>query len=231
MKNKARVSQISRLGGALVIAGSLVSCGLPENQGIKIGVPYRAQEQFNYCAATCVQMWALYDGVSPTPSQGSIFNYMLNYSSGCGSNLLGVSDAVGQFTYTPDAYVDLEVNLDGTAYEDLSARAITSIESDSPAIVVVNGDHTVVLNGGKWHGEDTRDIWDFVYIHDPAFDLANWRREASDWLEMFCPGYETYCSQVVSSSATLGWSFNLVSYGPWVEIRGICDESNFEIQC
>jgi hypothetical protein len=219
----------SGLAVILVMSCLAVTCGLPEEQGIKIGVPFRQQENFNYCAATSVQMWALYDG-APAVSQDTIFNWMRSYSSGCGSNLAGVKEAVGRFTNTFDAYIDLEYN-SGTAYEDMAARQVTAIESSTPVIAVANNDHTVVLNGGKWHAESASNIWDFVYIHDPGFSSGNTKISAADWLELFCPGYVFSCSQVASWSSVAGWEFNLVTYGPWVEIRGLCNENGSNIQC
>ncbi|MCB1034778.1 MAG: C39 family peptidase [Acidobacteria bacterium] len=206
-------------------------CSIPADRGVKIGVPYRAQEDFNYCAAACVQMWALYDG-QPEVSQQFIFDWMRNFSSGCGSNLRGVEDAVANFTATADAFIDLETN-GALAYENLAARQITSIDNRSPVIAVVDNDHTVILNGGKWHAENEVNMWDYVYVHDPGdpFGEGDSRIGAADWLERFCPGYLSSCSQVISSGNISYWSFYLSTYGPFVEVRGACSQGFANIQC
>ena len=103
---------------------SLVACNIPEDEAVKLGVPYRGQEQFNYCAAANVQMWRLYHGY-PSVSQQSIFNWMGNLPGACGSNQLGIEGALRHFTDAFDAtWIIMNNNLG--VYDKMAAQQITS---------------------------------------------------------------------------------------------------------
>ena len=200
---------------ALLLSVALV-CGacIPPDTGYMLGVPYRAQDRFNYCTPASVLMWRLYDGL-PEISQTTIFNWM--GGQGC-TNQLRVRDAVNNFTATHDVYWD---NARSTEYRSMAARQATSIDQGIPVIVVVRFNHTGVLNGGKWHEDNVWDVWDFVYFHDPdpAYG-ANFRWVAGDWLDQFCPSNQTFCDQIISGSATAAWESNLQVYGGSVQVYG-----------
>ncbi len=199
-----------------LLASLLAGCNLPKNQGIKIGVPFRSQENFNYCGAASVQMWRAKDGLSPL-SQATIFTWMSNYYPACGSNQAGITAAVNNFTVSGgDAYWDYAPD---TEFQDMIARQISSMDSRVPVIAVVNYDHTGVLNGGKWHQEGNYNIWDFVYFHDPAA-YSNVQYSATDWMRTFCPGYWGSCDQILSSSASITWAYNLQNHGTNLEPGG-----------
>lgn len=199
-----------------LLASILTGCNLPKDQGIKIGVPYRSQENYNYCGAASVQMWRAKDGLTSV-SQATIFNWMSNYYPACGSNQLGIEAAVRNFTVSGrDAYWDYAAD---TEFQDMISRQISSMDSRVPVIAVVDYDHTGVLNGGKWHQEGNYNVWDFVYFHDPAL-YSNVQYSATDWMHNFCPGYWGSCDQILSSSASAAWYYNLQNYGDDVEPGG-----------
>lgn len=200
-----------------VVAGFLQGCNLPEDEGIELGVPYRAQENFNYCGAASVLMWRLYDAPNAVISQESIFNWMSNSYPACGSNQLGIEAAVQHFTFSGgDAYWDFTPD---SEYEEVLSRQISSMDSRVPVIAVVEFNHTGVLNGGKWHGEGNLYVWDFVYFHDPARS-ANQQFSATEWMRMFCPGFWGHCDQILSASASAAWSFNIQAYSDRVVAAG-----------
>lgn len=199
-----------------LIAGFLAGCGLPEDQGIKIGVPYRSQDNFNYCGAASVQMWRAADGLSAV-SQATIFNWMSSFYPACGSNQLGIEAAVRNFTVSgSDAYWDYGPD---TEFESIISRQISSMDSRVPVIAVVEYDHTGVLNGGKWHQEGGYNVWDFVYFHDPA-RWGDVQYSATDWMDTFCPGYWGSCDQILSASASAAWYYNQETYGDTVQPAG-----------
>src|SRR5947209_3000623 len=135
-----RNSAVLGLLSALLFSG----CNLQPDVGSTLGVPYRSQEQFNYCTPASVLMWRRYDGL-PEVSQTTIFNWM----GGTGStNQIRVAQAVNAFTYTRDAYWD---NAPSSDYKSMAARQITAFSTGTPSIVVVRYDHTGVINGGQYH--------------------------------------------------------------------------------
>lgn len=203
----------------LLLLVLLEACSLPANSEIKLGVPYRAQEQYNYCAAACVQMWRLYDGLPDDTTQQAIFNYMFN--TYCASHQLAVADAVRYFTYTHDAGWISRSSQD--SYPEMAARQISSIDAGVPVIVVFNFDHAVVLQGGKWHPENGRNIWDYVFMHDPDPSLGgpNVRLSALDWEFETChPTFGASCDQIESVGATSSWNSNLANHGSSVHVVG-----------
>lgn len=193
----------------------LFLCGcIPASQDLKLPVPYRSQEQFNYCVPACVQMWRLYDGL-PSVSQASIFNWMGGI--GC-VNQLSAANAVNHFTNTRDAYWD---NGDSTNYKEMVSRQITAFDNNVPTMAVINGNHTVLITGGKYHVEGAYKVWDYVRIHDPnpAYG-SHWRWPAGDWLRVFCNVGQPYCDQIVSGMAVDGWYFNMHEHEDGIRVYG-----------
>jgi hypothetical protein len=206
---------VSSIFSPLVFA----ACSIPADSDIKLGVPYREQEQYNYCAAACVQMWRIYDGLPDNTSQQAIFNYMIN--GYCASNQLAVADAVRHFTNTYDAGWINRSSQD--SYPEMAARQITSIDAGAPVIVVYRYDHTVVLQGGKWHPEDGLNVWDYIFMHDPApgFGGANIKVGALDWEFFTCnPSNGPFCDQIESIGVTAAWNTNLAAHGSSVHVVG-----------
>ncbi|HYU33454.1 MAG TPA: hypothetical protein VEW48_14960 [Thermoanaerobaculia bacterium] len=200
-----RRTWILRGAGALLLAAGLVagSC-IPQDH--KLNIPYRAQEQFNYCTPAAVLMWRLYDGLV-TVSQTTIFNWM----GGTGNtNQINVANAVNYFTNTRDAYWD---SGSPTTYRQMAARQITAFDRSIPSIVVINYDHVVIVNGGSWHTDPNYRVWDEVFAHDPdPFWGANRYFSAGSWIYSFCPPGNRYCDQIISSGATYDWSTNYTTY-------------------
>lgn len=180
----------------------------------RLPVPYRFQEEFNYCVPACVLMWRLYDGL-PAVSQTSIFNWM--GGTGC-TNQINTARAVNHFTNTRDAYWD---SGDSSNYEEMVSRQVTAFDRGVPSIAVINYDHAVVLTGGKYHQENRYFIWDYVLVHDPnPHNGAHFRFTAGDWLREFCGSGQAYCDQIVSSQAVQGWYSNMVSNMDSIRVYG-----------
>jgi hypothetical protein len=195
-----------------------VACNIPPDAGKKLGVPFRAQEQFNYCAATNIQMWRLYHGL-PSVSQQSIFNWMGSFPGACGSNQLGVQAALRHFTNAFDAtWITMSNNIG--VYDKMAAQQITSIDSGEPVAVVIDFDHVVLINGGLWEEFNGSNRWNFVYVHNPAFSFGNTKYVASDWLDAFCPGFYPFCEHFASLNAIEGWNVNLSAFGSTVTVYG-----------
>jgi hypothetical protein len=209
---------------AAAVAASLLlgGCNLPKNTGIKIGVPYRAQElfQWDYCGPASVQMWLLYDG-RPFVSQSTIYNFMGGSGSGVSPDAL--AQAVSRYTWTSDAFVDYAGGAGDpeTIRRKFFARQITAIDNDDPVMPIADGGyHTGILNGGKW--SDSLDgsyrIWDFVYFHDPA-TFANDYYGAQRWTDYVCGGI-TACQQIISAHIVYAAEQNFANYGWTVYPRG-----------
>lgn len=206
------VSASARGLAILAVTSILASCNVTSNPFYSLGIPYRAQESFNYCGAASVQMWRLYDRLSEV-SQKEIHDWMFNYWPACGSNQLGIQEAVNTFTNTRDAYWDRVYPQD---FESAITRQITSMDSRVPVIAVVDYNHTVIINGGTWHDDGELYVWDTVYAHDPAWG-ANRQYTAADWLDAFC--YDT-CEQIVSYSAVGSWITNKRDFAHRVVYEG-----------
>lgn len=193
------------------------ACGgaVGSNNEVKLGVPYRAQDPNSLdCGPASVLMWRLYDGLSEI-SQQQIADWMGGTS--CGAHSDAIAAAVNNFTLTHDAFRDLDGDIN---YRQFFSRQITSIDNRVPAIAIIRGGlHAGVVNGGKWHTNSYGEYqWDYAYFHDP-FTTADDYYTASAWRDTNCPSGST-CEQVVSSSASEAWRYNLDSYGGNVVMGG-----------
>lgn len=194
------------------VAGMLCNGCIPPNSEVRLGVPYRKQTNYNYCAVASVLMWRLYDGL-PEVTQASIFNWM--GGQGC-TTQDRVAAAVNHFTATHDVQWDLERSPN---YKEMLARQVTSIDARFPVIAVIDYDHTVVVNGGKWHEEGANQVWDYVLYHDPG-TYSNVYAGAGHWRELFCSRQQTYCDQIISSTAIKNWWANYQAYAESVRLYG-----------
>lgn len=199
------VKRCNRLLWIWLAALPLWSGCIPAGQDLRLPIPFRTQEQFNYCVPATVLMWRLYDGL-PAVSQNSIFNWL-----GGNTNQIQAANAVNHFTHTHDAYWDGGSSSD---YREMGARQITAFERQYPSIAVIHTDHTVVLTGGKYHMEGNYKVWDYVRVHDPDpnFGGKHMQWSAGQWLSMFCGRGQTYCDQIVSDLAVDGWYQNMASH-------------------
>lgn len=203
---------------ALVGALSLVSCGIPVGSSFKLGVPFRQQEEFNYCVPASILMWRLYDGL-PEITQSEIWNWL----GGPPCTPDEVPAGVAHFTRAYDAYLDLEYIPTELERNYLIARQIMSVgESRVPVIAVVGvlQNHVGVIDGGKYHQSGSVNVWDFVYFHDPEYFFGDDYYSASEWIDFFCSDFSSYCAQILSSSASAGWFSNYATYGDSVEPYG-----------
>lgn len=217
------------LGCALLGSTLLAGCGgtIPEDENVNLGIPYREQDQFNYCVPAAIQMWRLYDDL-PNVSQATIFNWL----GGAPCEPDEVPDGVDHFTNTNDAYLDLQ-NATVTQRKQMIARQVTSYNNSRPVIAVVypSRDHVGVINKGKYVDEGDYWTWDWIRLHNPdPFYGANQYHGAQTWIETFCDIGFAYCAQIASSSATAGWSSNQSTYEPYLAIYGgggppICDDN------
>jgi hypothetical protein len=161
-------------------------------------------------------MWRLYDSL-PQISQATIFSWL----GGAGCTADQVPSAVNYFTRTQDTFADIEYGPTQADIEGMVARQITSIDARVPVIVIVGSkNHVGVVNGGGYHEEGSLKIWDFVYFHDPGLTYGDRYYPAADWLDFFCVEGDGHCAQIVSSSATQGWQYNLSTYGSSVQVYG-----------
>lgn len=189
-------------------------CGCIPPGDTKLSIPYRAQEQYNYCVPASVLMWRLYDGL-PAVSQTSIFNWM--GGAGC-VNQNSTTAAVKHFTRAYDAYWDKGRSSD---YKGMVARQVTAFDRQTPSLAVVYGNHVVVVTGGKYHTEGSLRIWDYVRVHDPnPYYGSHVRWSAGDWLNLFCGAGQTYCDQIVSQISVDGWYQNVELYADGVRVYG-----------
>lgn len=192
----------------LLLAGALAGCGgwLHNYPAGRLGVPYYAQEQDNYCVPASIKMWRGYDGLNPTYSQDEI--WMAIGGAPCSGS--DAEAGVRQFTATGyDAYQDIEST---TFHQDFMARQITSIDKEIPVMVVVHDarDHVGILNGGKYTSDSStgRYRWEYVFFHDPDpyFGGSNRQYTSDDWIDLVCMSGVGFCAQIISQWATEGWS-------------------------
>lgn len=193
----------------------LGGCSLLEDY--RIGVPYRRQEQSNYCVPASVLMWRLYDRL-PEISQTSIFNWL--GGSACTAD--EVPGAVNHFTNTFDTYLDVVLSPSQTETEELTARQVVSLDSRVPVIAIVGTarNHVGVINGGKYKKQGDYYQWEFVYFQDPRPFGEDSYYGARQWLDFFCGAGFSHCGQVVSSAAVTGWEYQYLKYGNYVLIYG-----------
>ena len=201
---------------AFLAAGATAGC-LPPNY--YLGVPYRSQEEFNYCVPASILMWRLYDGL-PEVSQSTIFNTI------GGAPCDGLDAANGVRIYTNsgyDAYFDHIYGPTQTQRDEMVSRQIVSEDSDVPVMPVVypSKNHVGIINGGKYEDKGSYWQWDFLYFHnpDPAYG-ANYYYTAGAWLSDFCEPFDYDCGQVISDAATGPWSSYYSTYKDSVAVYG-----------
>jgi len=87
--------------------------------------------------------------------------------------------------------------------------------------IVRSQTHVGIINGGQYEDHGTYLEWEFLYFHDPDPAYGeDYYYSGGAWLEEFCSPFASYCGQIISSSATLGWSSNLETYGDSVSVYG-----------
>jgi len=204
----------------LVIAFA-AGCGgaLDDGPSYQMGVPYRAQAEFNFCVPASILMWRLYDGL-PEVSQYTIFNNV----GGAPCDPYDAAYGVALYTNSgSDAYLDLTYSPTTTERDELVSRQITSADRGIPIMPIVypSKSHVGIINGGKYADKGTYWEWEFLYFHnpDPAYG-ANYYYTGGRWLDEFCVAFDAYCGQVISVSGTSGWSSNLETYEGSVSVYG-----------
>jgi hypothetical protein len=223
------VNYVSRIFVVLLLLG-LTACGglFQSSPNAVLGVPYVAQEEFNYCVPASIAMWRGYDGLSPM-SQTQIWNAM------GGAPCTGFDAAYGVRLFTSsgsDAIFDRVLSPTSSSRDGFYARQLTSIDRRVPVIVVVgfSQNHVGVINGGSYQYTASTDryTWNTVLFHDPdpyAGPDQEWG--SADWTAYTCGSFFSECGQVVSQYASDNWSSHLQGYGYKVELydgEGCCNE-------
>ncbi len=201
----------------LLATGVATGCLPPDYH---LGVPYREQEQFNYCVPASILMWRLYDGL-PEVSQTSIFNAI------GGPPCDGLDAAYGVRIYTNsgyDAFFDHIYYPSETQRDEMVSRQIVSEDTGVPVIAVVYPDknHVGVINGGKYEQLSSGYWqWDFLYFNNPdPFQRTHDKYSAGEWLGEFCDTFDSECGQVLSDAATGPWSSYYNTYKDSVAVYG-----------
>jgi hypothetical protein len=125
-----------------------------------LNIPYCAQEQYNYCAAACIQMWAQYDGQNYSQSE-------IASSIGAPSSPYSVANAVSFYTNS-DGWLEPVVLDTSVTQNECISYSIASIVDCCPSIIPFNdGEHAVIARGYDWHEEGFTPVADILYYHDP----------------------------------------------------------------
>lgn len=129
-----------------------------------LNVPYCPQTYDYYCGATCVYMWALFDGIPCTLSQ------IVSWTGAwpCGVPPLVVRDAIGFFTFS-QGYCAVEYDSTPGAQGDLMGACIEGIKDRVPAIMpFYEGSHAVLVTGFEWHEDaNGKPIGEVIFYSDP----------------------------------------------------------------
>ena len=164
----------------------------------KLQIPYHSQDQNNYCAVACIQMWADYQGECPTQSQ--IASFLGVQPTGLYPDQ--IVQGVRQFTPSW-GFLAQRCCTEPGAQGDLIGGIIAGIDRGFPAIMpFYEGTHTVIVRGFEWYEENYKPIATVMYYHDPdPFYGANQIVFAYE-LESYCftPAQGNYYAIVASSS-------------------------------
>jgi hypothetical protein len=204
-----------RLGPLIIMIVALSGCGVGQNQNTTLRVPFRPQDSADYCTAACIQMWQAYNGVPETPQQ-VIYNFYGGSSGAKDMQAWAVNyyafGGGGDVAYIMD-FADLPNETGDDMWRRSCAKEITSIDSNTPVIALIrHGIHSTVIDGGHWHPEGDKYMWDSLYVHDPShfsgddyYDPIIWRSELD--------GGRNLVEHIMSSSASANWLVNYGSYG------------------
>jgi len=118
----------------------------------------------DYCAVSCIQMWAWYDG-NVSVTQNDIVNRVGNAPLYPNQVLLGVRVFTRSIGYLCEHYAN-EYYQD----EELSMSVAAALDGRPSIIPVKNGTHAIISIGYKFHFDsEGRPIADYIYYHDPAY--------------------------------------------------------------
>lgn len=195
----------------LLLAATSCTIGPGQSDSVTLRVPYRQQEQWDYCGAASVLMWRLYNGQSELP-QNEIYTWM----GGSGSGLYpdAIRDGASYYAGMSDAIVDRAAQDPVESQREFFARQISSIDSNTPVIAIVEvGFHAGVIDGGTWtrDAQTNLNVWNDVYFHDPR-GFADRSYSSAQWMSHATGGYNSL-TQIVSNSATFNWQSNYDAYG------------------
>ena len=132
-----------------------------------VTTPYRSQNQSNYCAVACIQMWAILDGADDTEITQDFIADQISFGYfGNGVIPENIVECIEMFTNS-FGHIALEppTNL---GQDECLAGCIASIKDFRPAIVpFFRGVHAVLAFGYRWHYDSGKRIADKMYYHDP----------------------------------------------------------------
>jgi len=141
-----------------------------------LNVPYCPQSYAYYCAAACVYMWALFDGIPCTQAQ------VVSWTGAwpCGVPPLRVVEAIGFFTLSP-GYAAWKYDSEPGAQGDLMGACIEGIKDRVPAIMPFEGgSHAVLVTGFEWHEDaNGKPIGEVIYYNDPDGYVGKWYETVS----------------------------------------------------
>lgn len=201
----------------------LSACGIWSSpSGVLLDVDFRQQlpDSWDYCGPANVLMWRLYNGYSEV-SQHQIYNSM--GIGGQGTSPEKLAEAAWSWANVLQATFE-RVSCDGGAFDQreiIAARQITSIDNDTPMIVIVDGGfHAVLAIGGDWHHDSSSglDVWDVTYVHDPRLTHGEVHYGAGSWIDWYAAGFT--CEQVFDEGAVGNTGYNLETYGDNVVVYG-----------
>lgn len=219
-------TRLVRWSACGLLLGSAACYGFLHNTTApRLGVPYRAQEQYNYCVPASIAMWRAYDGL-PEMSQTEIWNALGGAPCSGYDALLGVR----QFTSSgSDAILN---SPPPTRSDEFFGRQITSIDNRVPVMVVVGSakDHVGIINGGSYSitGSTERYRWNTVLFHDPGVG-PDQEYDSAGWIFTTCDDFFSYCDQIISDGASFSWEYHVQAYGSSIDLYDgttCCTEEN-----
>jgi hypothetical protein len=219
-------ARLNRILLVLLLPAAVSACELfSESWTPTLGVPYVAQEQFNYCVPASIAMWRAYDGLPPV-SQDDIWTHL------GGAPCDGIDASFGVRHYTnsgSDAFLDVE---SPSRRDDFLARQLTSIDRRVPVMAIVSPsrDHVGIINGGSYQytGSTGRYTWNTVRFHDPGIG-PNVDFSSNEWISFTCADGSSHCGQIISESASLNWASHVQAYGSSVDLyTGPCCTQEYQ---
>lgn len=195
---------------------SLAGCSPYNFPNPELNVPFRHQEEWDYCMAACIQMWQGYHRLPETPQ-----SVIHQFYGGSGGQLQAMANAVAHFVFSYS--VGVIAMLDYTDDPDpdpwwrtVCAKQITSIEQREPFIPILYSlRHAVTVKGGEWYPEGSYKVWSGVSSHDPWPPDVGWadrRFSSGEYRNALAYNYNV-AQYIINEHAIAGWHSNLVTWG------------------
>ncbi len=204
-----------RLGPLIIGLALLHGCNLTQHRDNRLGVPFRTQEQMDYCTAACIQMWQAYNGLPETPQQ-----VIYAFYGGSGGSKNMQASAVNYYAFGGGGdvaymmeFADIPHETEEDMFRRSCAKEISSIDAEFPVIALIHsGLHATVLDGGHWHIEGDMYMWDSLYVNDPSHFSPGDYYDPIAWRSLL-DGGRGLAEHFMSSSACGNWLSNYGAYG------------------